>query len=102
MFGLYATTGRAVSFVAPTLVGVFSTLAGDRAGIAGILVVLAAGLVAPFDQRRLHACRLQPDGEREATEPCADNDCRLHACLPIKARIARPTGTGGLPINTRA
>jgi UMF1 family MFS transporter len=46
-FGLYATTGRAVSFLAPTLVGVFSTLfASDRAGIAGILVVLAAGLVA--------------------------------------------------------
>ena len=46
MFGLYATTGRAVSFVAPTLVGVFTWLAGNRAGIVGILVVLAAGLVA--------------------------------------------------------
>jgi MFS transporter, UMF1 family len=51
MFGLYATTGRAVSFVAPTLVGVFSTLAGDRAGIAGILVVLAAGLAALWPVR---------------------------------------------------
>jgi UMF1 family MFS transporter len=47
MFGLYATTGRAVSFLAPTLFGVSITVFGaQRAGIAGILVVLAAGLVA--------------------------------------------------------
>jgi UMF1 family MFS transporter len=47
LFGLYATTGRAVSFVAPMLVGAFTWLFGsDRAGIVGILVVLAAGLVA--------------------------------------------------------
>ena len=60
MFGLYATTGRAVSFLAPTLVGVFTWLFGsDRAGIAGILVVLAAGLAAlwpvrpPVDRARV-------------------------------------------------
>jgi UMF1 family MFS transporter len=47
LFGLYATTGRAVSFLAPTLFGVAITVFGaQRAGIAGILVVLAAGLVA--------------------------------------------------------
>lgn len=47
LFGLYATTGRAVSFLAPTLVGVFTTLfASDRAGMIGILVVLALGLAA--------------------------------------------------------
>lgn len=47
MFGLYATTGRAVSFLAPTLFGLFIYLFGsDRAGIVGILLVLAAGLVA--------------------------------------------------------
>ena len=51
MFGLYATTGRAVSFVAPALVGLFTWLGGDRAGIAGILVVLAAGLVALWPVR---------------------------------------------------
>lgn len=51
MFGLYATTGRAVSFVAPTLVGVFSAVGGDRAGIAGILVVLAGGLAALWPVR---------------------------------------------------
>ncbi|MGD9531671.1 MAG: MFS transporter, partial [Pseudonocardia sp.] len=46
LFGLYATTGRAVSFLSPTLVGLFTTMFGsDRAGIAGILLVLAAGLL---------------------------------------------------------
>ncbi|MFC9790229.1 MFS transporter [Rhodococcus sp. NPDC127528] len=47
MFGLYATTGRAVSFLAPTLFGLFAWMfASDRAGILGLLVVLAAGLAA--------------------------------------------------------
>jgi MFS transporter, UMF1 family len=47
LFGLYATTGRAVSFLAPTLFGVSITVFGaQRAGIVGILVVLAAGLAA--------------------------------------------------------
>jgi MFS transporter, UMF1 family len=46
MFGLYATTGRAVSFLGPTLVGGFTFAFGtDRAGIAGILVVLGIGLL---------------------------------------------------------
>jgi len=45
-FGLYAMTGRAVSFLAPTLFGLFAFLTGsDRAGIIGIMLVLAAGLV---------------------------------------------------------
>ena len=51
LFGLYATTGRAVSFVAPMFVGVFTWLGGDRLGILGILVVLAAGLVALWPVR---------------------------------------------------
>lgn len=46
MFGMYATTGRAVSFLAPTLFGVFAQLGGDRLGILGIVVVLLGGLVA--------------------------------------------------------
>lgn len=47
MFGLYATTGRAVSFLAPTLVGVFtSAFASNRAGIVGILLVIGVGLAA--------------------------------------------------------
>ncbi len=47
MFGLYATTGRAVSFLAPTLFGFFAWWFGaDRAGIVGLLVVLGIGLAA--------------------------------------------------------
>lgn len=50
LFGLYATTGRAVSFLAPALFAAAITLAtphvaeAQRYGILGILVVLAAGL----------------------------------------------------------
>lgn len=47
LFGLYATTGRAVSFLAPVLVGFFTyAFASNRAGIVGILLVLLAGLLA--------------------------------------------------------
>ncbi|MGQ0575837.1 MAG: MFS transporter [Pseudonocardia sp.] len=47
LFGLYATTGRAVSFLAPTLFAVFaSVFASDRAGIVGILLVVVLGLLA--------------------------------------------------------
>lgn len=46
LFGLYTTTGRAVSFLAPLLFDVFASLGGDRTGIIGIAVVLLAGLVA--------------------------------------------------------
>lgn len=46
-FGLYAMTGRAASFLAPTLFGLFALLGGDdRWGIIGIMVVLLAGLLA--------------------------------------------------------
>jgi UMF1 family MFS transporter len=54
VFGLYATTGKAVSFLAPLLFGLFITMGrliggGDNNqywGILGIAVVLLAGLVA--------------------------------------------------------
>ncbi|QNG18322.1 MFS transporter [Rhodococcus triatomae] len=47
LFGLYATTGRAVSFLSPTLFGLFAWLfAADRAGILGLVLVLVLGLVA--------------------------------------------------------
>lgn len=46
-FGLYTTTGRAASFLAPWLFFTFVDLFGtDRAGMGGLCVVLAAGLVA--------------------------------------------------------
>jgi len=53
LFGLYATTGRAVSFLAPTLFTLCITIAtplvaageAQRWGILGIMVVLLAGLL---------------------------------------------------------
>ncbi|MEV0251111.1 MFS transporter [Nocardia sp. NPDC050712] len=51
-FGLYTTTGRAASFLAPTLFGVFVAVFGgdgdgaERVGIIGLLLVLAVGLAA--------------------------------------------------------
>jgi UMF1 family MFS transporter len=53
LFGLYATTGRAVSFLAPTLFTLCITVAtplvaegeAQRWGILGIMVVLLAGLL---------------------------------------------------------
>jgi MFS transporter, UMF1 family len=46
MFGLYATTGRAASFLAPGLFALFSALFSDRIGIVGIALVLLAGALA--------------------------------------------------------
>lgn len=46
LFGLYATTGRAVSFLAPLLFGIAVAVTGDtRYGIVGIVIVLTAGLL---------------------------------------------------------
>ena len=53
MFGLYATTGRAVSFLSPLLFALFVfVFKADRAGIAGILLVLAVGLLLVLRVRR--------------------------------------------------
>jgi UMF1 family MFS transporter len=46
MFGLYATTGRAASFLAPGLFALFSGLSSDRIGIVGIVLVLLVGTLA--------------------------------------------------------
>ena len=46
IFGLYATTGRAVSFLAPTLFAIFvSAFGATYFGILGIVIVLLAGLL---------------------------------------------------------
>ncbi len=46
IFGLYATTGRAVSFLAPAMFAVFVALSGEPYfGILGIALVLLAGLL---------------------------------------------------------
>ncbi len=53
LFGLYATTGRAASFLAPALFGVAVTIGGStRYGIIGIVVVLVAGLALMLLVRR--------------------------------------------------
>lgn len=45
-FGLFATTGRAVSFLSPALFTLFVALTHDsRLGIVGIVIVLALGLL---------------------------------------------------------
>nr|WP_245703056.1 MFS transporter [Raineyella antarctica] len=44
MFGLYTTSGRAVSFVSPALFGLFAGATGnDRWGIIAIVLILVAG-----------------------------------------------------------
>jgi len=46
VFGLYATTGRAATFIAPSLFALCITISGHQYwGIMGILLVLAVGLV---------------------------------------------------------
>lgn len=46
LFGLYATTGRAASFIAPAAFALLTTVAQDQGwGILGIVLVLAVGLV---------------------------------------------------------
>jgi UMF1 family MFS transporter len=52
LFGFYATTGRAVSFLSPLLFGAFvAVFDAQRAGIVGILLVLVAGTVALWPVR---------------------------------------------------
>jgi MFS transporter, UMF1 family len=67
-FGLYTTTGRAVSFLAPwlffTFIDVFGT---DRAGMGGLCAVLAAGLAAMLAVRAPRAAAgalTVPDADR--------------------------------------
>ena len=46
-FGLYTMTGRAVAPLAPFMFSTFAAVFGaDRAGIGGLLLVLAAGFIA--------------------------------------------------------
>lgn len=73
MFGLYATTGRAVSFLAPFMYSSAITLAhavsgrpkDDVAifGILGLVAVLLAGLLA-FLPVKAQAAQARDDGDR--------------------------------------
>jgi MFS transporter, UMF1 family len=62
-FGLYTTTGRAASFLAPwmffTFIDLFNT---DRAGLAGLCVVLMAGLMAMVIAVQVPARRIRTGG----------------------------------------
>ncbi|GAA5228243.1 hypothetical protein GCM10025778_27760 [Paeniglutamicibacter antarcticus] len=63
LFGLYATTGRAVSFLAPALFAASIALAAphvaqaQRYGILGILVVLLLGLLLLLPVRSPHPAK---------------------------------------------
>ncbi|WP_170981343.1 MFS transporter [Mycolicibacterium sp. CR10] len=54
-FGLYTTTGRAASFLAPWLFSLFIDIFGtDRAGMGGLCLVLLIGLLAMLAVRAPH------------------------------------------------
>ncbi|MBX7434860.1 MFS transporter [Mycobacterium sp. Y57] len=54
-FGLYTTAGRAATFLAPWLFSLFIDIFHtDRAGMGGLILVLAAGLVAMIMVRAPH------------------------------------------------
>lgn len=63
IFGLYATVGRAISFLAPALVAVFTAWLGVRLGILGILVTLALGLavLVPLRPRQNEGSGPEPE-----------------------------------------
>jgi UMF1 family MFS transporter len=45
VFGLYATTGRAATFLAPAAISIFTAITGQQYwGIIGIMIVLLIGL----------------------------------------------------------
>ena len=73
MFGLYATTGRAVSFLAPGLFALFSGVFSDRVGIIGIALVLLAGAVVALarSSRRRTAAKPQASRSDSCSRPSA-------------------------------
>ncbi|GAB2604855.1 hypothetical protein GCM10027067_15260 [Pseudactinotalea suaedae] len=68
-FGLYATAGRAVSFLAPAAFASFVAITGqERLGIIGIVVVLALGLALFLSMRFTE----QAEERRRAQDPTPD------------------------------
>ena len=62
-FGLYTMTGRAAAFLAPWLFFVFVDLFhADRAGLGGVLLVLAAGLIGMLMVRVDRSASSAPHG----------------------------------------
>ncbi|MDO5750214.1 MAG: MFS transporter [Rothia sp. (in: high G+C Gram-positive bacteria)] len=75
LFGLYSTTGRATSFLAPLFFGVFVTLYGQQIwGMLGIMLVVALGLAltiplqAPSATRSRKARRLRKKIEKQRAQ----------------------------------
>jgi UMF1 family MFS transporter len=67
LFGLYACTGRVVSFVAPAAFALgVSILGGQRWGMLGITVVLLAGLLAVLPVRAVDHAGVRPHTEEVA------------------------------------
>ncbi|WP_137354277.1 MFS transporter [Nocardia farcinica] len=65
LFGLYTTTGRAVSFLAPALFGFFVwAFDAERAGIVGLLVVLGAGLLVLLPVRGPEPAAVEALGDK--------------------------------------
>ena len=92
-FGLYTTTGRAVSFLAPLLISVFIDIFGTvRAGIGGLLVVLAIGLaamVAVHAPHRIAGALAHRGADRQAV---AGVRCSTWTPLIVTAQVtSRPT-----------
>ena len=64
-FGLYATAGRAVSFLAPAAFASFVAITGqERLGIVGIVLVLALGLVLFLSMRLTERAQANADAAR--------------------------------------
>jgi len=65
-FGLYATAGRAVSFLAPAAFASFVAITGqERLGIIGIVAVLALGLALFLSMRLTEEAEARRRGVRE-------------------------------------
>lgn len=69
VFGLYATTGRAASFLAPLAFSTFITVSGSQHwGVVGIVLVLALGLalLLPLRVAQVRAPLAEPEHEAPA------------------------------------
>src|SRR5699024_11747526 len=79
-FGLYATTGRAVSFLGPAMfAGAIMVFGFQRAGTLGILLVLAIGLPLIIPVR--------PDAPRRSLQRSEEHTSELQSRFDI---ISRP------------
>ena len=78
-FGLYTMTGRAVAPLAPFMFSTFVAVFGaDRAGIGGLMLVLAAGFLAMLAVRVPHRPAGRLTGRGADRQPCAGALLHLH------------------------